>query len=281
MKPFLRWVGGKGHLLPKIMPLVPKHITTYHEPFLGGGALFFALASETPRRFHHAVLSDANDELVNCYRQVRDNVEAVIKWLIEEDGHGINWREFERVKGLLSHFAGPDVKSSRAGRFIYLNRVGFNGLYRVNARGEYNVPFGRRADGKSIVVCPPDYAENLRACSRALQGATVRRDEEFDADAIASPASFVFLDPAYLPLSGSSFSAYTAAGFGVRAHARLADEAWKMVADGTPFILCNANTPVARDIYRGLKTIKVSARRSVSGKVKGRKPARELLVVAP
>jgi DNA adenine methylase len=270
-KPFLRWAGGKTQLLSRILPYVPKRIGTYWEPFVGGGALFFTLASEEPRRFEHAVLADANEELINCYRQVRENVEGLIDRLVRMPA---TQEFFDKVRAKM------DGGASRAVRFIYLNRCGFNGLWRVNGLGEYNVPFGRRANGKPIEVCPPEYAANLRACSRALQGVTLS-SEDFRCVA-PDVGDFVFADPPYLPVKTDSFAAYTSKGFGVRDHVNLTEILCSgLSSPSASFILCNADTAVARDIYRGMRTIRVKTRRSVSGKASGRKPARELMVVQP
>lgn len=276
MKPFIKWAGSKRSLLPKLLPLVPARISTFYEPFVGSGALFFALASEEPRRFKRAVLSDANEELVNCYVQARDRAEDLIHML---RGMPATKERFESEKGMDCR-GYSDTR--RALRFLYLNRVGFNGLWRVNARGEYNVPFGRRADGTPIEVCPPEYADNLRACSRALQGVDLRACLYEDVlpvfDDPLTPGDFWYFDPPYLPAKSDSFTAYTKTGFGLRSHVDLVDSFEFLRDRGATVLLSNADTAVARDIYRGLKIQRVSARRSISGKPSGRKPARELLV---
>jgi len=155
LRPFLKWAGGKRQLLPRILELAPSRIRTYCEPFIGGGAVFFALAGE--RRFARAVLGDVNAELIGCYTAVRDRPTEVIHllggWQNREDDY---YRIREQQPAQLS-------PTERAARLIYLNRCGYNGLYRVNSEGVFNVPFGRYA---RVRICDPERLARAR-CARS------------------------------------------------------------------------------------------------------------------
>jgi len=205
--PFLKWAGGKTSLLSELLKHVPSPLRRYHEPFVGGGALFFAVA---PRR---AVLSDANGELIHCWRQVRDDVHAVLDAL---SVHVYDRVRFEAVRALEPLRLLP---AERAARFIYLNKTCFNGLWRVNRAGRFNVPFGRY---KNPTFHHPGLL--LRA-SRALRGVQIHRAPFEIALQRASPGEFVYLDPPYDPVSETaSFTSYTRNAFTWADQERLAAE---------------------------------------------------------
>src|ERR1700690_875080 len=162
VRPIVKWAGGKTRLLPSLTPLVPRKMRTYVEPFAGGAALFFSLAGSTPPPFERAVLCDANTELVACYRAVKRDVDAVIEALgAYRYDQALYYETRDRDTADMSD-------TERAARLIFLNRTCYNGLWRVNAKGKFNVPFGRYRDPR---ICDPDA---LRAASRALAKATVR-----------------------------------------------------------------------------------------------------------
>src|SRR5205814_2284857 len=203
--PFRKWAGGTTSLLTELLKHVPPRLRRYHEPFVGGGALFFATA---PRR---AVLSDSNAELIHCWQQVRDDVYGVLDALAE---HVYERSHFERVRALDPLRLAP---TDRAARFIYLNKTCFNGLWRVNRSGRFNVPFGRYKN--------PRFADpsTLIAASHALRGVEIRCAPFEDALAKAAPGDFVYLDPPYDPVSPTaSFASYTAGGFNWEDQRRLA-----------------------------------------------------------
>lgn len=264
LKPVLKWAGGKSRLLPKILPLVPRKIQTYAEPFAGGAALFFALASERPRRFEHAFLSDRNEELVVTYRAIRDDVEGVIRLLsLYENKPAF----YARVRA-----ATATDPTWRAARVLYLNRTCFNGLWRVNAKGEFNVPFGRYKNPK---ICN---AELLRAASAALQGTMIEHLDFAKVTSHLNRGDFVYLDPPYVAKSGAeSFTAYASGGFGPTHQVRLADELVRMRSRGVKAMLSNADTRGARQLYEGMRIRRVSGPRSIACDG-GRKAAREILV---
>lgn len=265
-RPFLKMVGGKTFLLPEILPRLPKKIGTYYEPFVGGGAVFFALAWE--ERFAHAVLSDANKDLIGTYQAVRNSVKQVVaelsKHVYEED-------YYYTVRAL-------DPKTldlySRAARFIYLNKTCFNGLYRVNKKGEFNVPFGRYTNP---TICDE---EGLRSVNKVLSWRTYVQCKNFDDAALsACKGDAVYFDPPYVPASQTSnFTAYTAGGFGYKEQEYLRDVAAKLVKKGVHVLLSNSDTPLTRKLYRGFKIESVQAPRRVNSKGGKRGNVGELLI---
>jgi DNA adenine methylase len=268
-RPIVKWAGGKTKLLPSLLAHVPKRIGTYVEPFAGGAALFFALASEPKRRFERAVLCDANWELVNCYRIVRTDVGALIKALKR---YRYDESMFYRIRA-----RDPETMASiaRAARFIYLNRTCFNGLYRVNSKGRFNVPFGRYENPS---ICDEDV---LRAASRALSCASVVHGDFTCATRALRAADFVYFDPPYVPLSQTSdFTRYTAGGFGMDDQKRLANEMKRLADMGVGVMLSNADTRGARRLYSGFAKETVEAPRAINAVAKKRGNVRELLVTA-
>ncbi len=236
--PFLKWAGGKRQLLAHIAPLLPARIDTYFEPFLGGAAVFFRLAAEG--RFRRAVLADANPDLVNCYLAIRDDVDGVIDALGKfRNDSALYYRVRRRDPSKLS-------ATDRAARLIYLNRCGYNGLYRVNSSGQFNVPFGRYL---RPVICDED---RLRAASAALKKARILCRDFASTLKQVFPDDFVYLDPPYVPLSAtSSFTAYAKSHFGVEDQERLAQVLRKLAAQKVPALLSNSDCQTTRQLYAG------------------------------
>ena len=264
--PILKWAGGKGQLLTELLQRVPGKFGTYHEPFVGGGALYFALWNRD--RIRRAVLSDVNADLIATYQAVRDDVEGVIAALRR---HRNEEHYFYEIRAL-----DPAVLPAavRAARIIYLNKTCFNGLYRVNSRGFFNVPFG---DNPGATICD---VERLRAASRALADADLRC-ESFEAVlGRARPGDFVYFDPPYQPLSKTSyFTAYARGGFGEAEQRRLADVFSKLAARGVHALLSNSETPLTRDLYAGFRRDVVDARRIINSKATRRGKIAEILVL--
>ncbi len=266
LRPFLKWAGGKRQLLPRILTLVPPRVRTYVEPFLGGGALFFALAAR--RRFERAVLGDFNGELISCYEAVRDDVEGVIAKLAglrntPDVYYEIRRQNPERLK-----------PAARAARLIYLNRCGYNGLYRVNRGGLFNVPFGRYARPK---ICDP---ERLRAASQALAGVELVQGDfaRVMARRRLGAGDFVYLDPPYVPISKTaSFTGYAGA-FSMDDQERLAELLRRLAAKRVPAVLSNSDCADTRRLYDGLAMESLPARRAINSVAARRGPVAELLV---
>lgn len=260
-RPFLKWVGGKGQLLEQFRGLLPANYGRYFEPFLGGGAVFF---SQTPPR---AVLSDVNSELVDCYVAIRDAVEDVIEAL---RAHRYEKAHYYEVRSL---DPGSLALSERAARTIFLNRTGYNGLYRVNRRGGFNVPFGRYSNPR---LCDP---ANLRACALALRGVDIRCREFDDAVKGARRQDFVYFDPPYVPVSTTSnFTNYVAGPFGWPEQERLAKVFARLAQRGVLVMLSNSDTPAVRDLYRGYRIERVAATRSVNSNPERRGKVGEVVV---
>lgn len=264
-KPFLKWVGGKRRLLPDLRARLPASFRDYHEPFLGGGALFFDLAAAG--RLRRAWLSDMNPELVHAYEAVRDHVDGLIRSL-KRHVHDRDYFEALRARD-------PEAMSplARASRLIYLNKTCYNGLYRVNASGRFNVPFGRY---KNPLICD---APGLRACAEALRGVSVRR-EPFEAVLKrAKRDDFVYFDPPYVPLSKTSdFASYAKDGFRAEDHERLREAFATLDARGCRVMLSNSDTPFTRSLYGDWKVDTVSMPRAVNSKASARGAVREILV---
>jgi DNA adenine methylase len=265
-QPFLKWAGGKRQLLPRILELVPPRVRTYYEPFMGGGAVFFALAAAG--RFQRAVLGDVNAELVNCYQVVRDDVERLIARLARMRNTQV---EYYRVRAQRPAELSP---AARAARVIYLNRCGYNGLYRVNSDGEFNVPFGRYARPR---ICDPD---RLRAAARALRAVDIVQGDfaSILARRRLGDTDFVYLDPPYVPISRTaSFTAY-AGGFAMNDQQRLADLLRRISERGVPAVLSNSDCAETRRLYEGLPSQSLPARRAINSVASRRGPVAELLV---
>jgi len=261
-RPFLKWAGGKRQLLPALLERAPANPPRYFEPFVGGGALFFAMR---PRR---AVLADVNARLIRTYQGVRDDVEEVIR-LLRSYPHEAKF--FYRLRATDIDSA-PDAEV--AAWFIYLNKTGYNGLYRVNRANRFNVPFGRYA---SPNICDEP---TLRACSEALAGAKLVVADFESAVKDARRGDFVYFDPPYAPLSAtSSFTSYTSAGFGLEQQTRLRDTATQLKNRGVRVLLSNSSAPSVRELYAtGFRVVQVSATRSVNSKASARGAIVELLV---
>jgi len=262
--PFVKWAGGKRSLLSVLVAWLPVSFNTYYEPFLGGGALFF----ESIGRIKTALLSDTNLELVITFNVIKNDPEPLIA-LLDEHTRRHSAEYYARVRN--QHDLQDPIKV--AARFIYLNKTCYNGLYRVNKAGHFNVPIGRYTN-------PIIYQRgNIIACHKALQ---VARIEYRDFETIQPQAGdFVYCDPPYHPIDGaSSFTKYTKADFTEADQKRLREFALKLHGDGVLVMVSNSDTPFVRDLYRNppFKTTIVQAPRYVNCKPEKRNPINELLI---
>jgi len=272
--PFLKWAGGKAKLAPLVVERAPAGFRRYHEPFLGGGAVFFALASA--KGPFPAVLNDANACLVECFAAVRDEVEAIVAALKELAGAYLPLDEAARAAFYYARRAqSSDDPVERAARLIFLNRTCYNGLYRVNANGGFNVPHGRYRNPRILD------AARLRAASASLAGAELTCDDFEVACVRATAGDFVYLDPPYQPLSATArFTSYTSADFGPADQARLADAFEAMTRRGVAAMLSNSDHPNIRQLYdgRGYTFETVPMSRAINSVGSKRAPIPELLV---
>ena len=262
MKPIIKWVGGKQSNLLYIRERLPKEYNTYYEPFLGGAAVLLDL---NPSK---AVVNDINPELINMYRQIRDNVKVVIRELTKLD----NLHEVDSEPKLFYYAVRKDFNTclgsntpTQAARFIYLNKHCFNGLYRVNKKGEFNVPFNGKLSGWSA---DPDH---LREVSTRLKNVDIRCGSFEDSVEGALPGSLVFLDSPYAPLTPTSFTDYTKEGFSYEDHVRLADLFKRLSDRGAYCMLTNHDTPLIRELYKDYKIEVVDVRRNINRNGQDRK----------
>lgn len=270
--PFLKWAGGKRQLVDTISKYCPVRIDTYFEPFLGGGTLFFHLINSRPK--FHAILSDSNAELINVYKCVRDDVMEVIELLKiyqaqyyqNPKNYFYKVRDQERPRG----------RFEKAARFIFLNRTCYNGLYRVNKAGRFNVPHGSYLKPEIV------NEDKLIGASRVLQ--------DSEAEIVHSPyhkvlkecgkGDLVYLDPPYLPLSRTShFTDYTKEKFGLEEQFQLSRHFRRLSEAGCTTILSNSNTREIKVIYKGFRIIRVESTRQINCKADNRSGHCELLIV--
>lgn len=235
-RPFLKWAGGKTQLADAILDRMPLSFDTYHEPFVGSGAIFFRLYRE--RKIRHAVLSDINAELIDTYIAIRDHVFDVIAVL----------ENYPYDKEFYYEIRGKDPWTldlpERAARMIYLNKTGYNGLYRVNRQGKFNVPFGRYKSPKYLD------RDNLLAVSQALRNVEILCVSFETITERVKPGDWVYFDPPYVPLSQTAnFTSYQPNGFGVKEQEKLRDVCLELTRKGVYITLSNSDTSVIRLLY--------------------------------
>jgi len=262
MRPFLKWAGGKRQLVAQMAPHLPDRFGRLHEPFAGSAALFFHLR---PQR---ASLSDTNERLVRAYTGLRDAPDRVIELL----------STYPHDKAFFLDMRGRDIDARSdaevAAWFIYLNKTAYNGLYRVNSKNRYNVPFG---DYVRPNIC--DEA-TLRRCARQLKGVKLRVEDFEKAGRRARRGDLVYFDPPYVPLSATSyFTGYTKQGFGLDEHRRLRDLALALKARGVHVRLSNSGAPLVQELYGDdFELIPIQARRNINCRAASRGKIVELFI---
>lgn len=270
-KPFVKWVGGKRQLLKQFRDLglyPPENFdpitNTYFEPFVGGGAVFFDLLPET------AYLSDLNNELVVTYNVIKNDVENLIKSLKK---HKLDKEYFLKIRA-----QNPEKLSdlNTASRFIYLNRTCFNGMYRVNSKGGFNVPFGKYTNP---LICDES---NLRKASKALKNVEIKKQDYKEVLKKAKKGDFIYFDPPYYPISKTaSFTSYTSESFLDKEQIELRDTFVELHKRGCFVMLSNSDTPLINKIYsepKGLRITKVQAGRAINSDASKRGKITEVLV---
>lgn len=269
-QPFIKWVGGKRQLLPELLARVPAKFGTYYEPFVGGGALFWALRPE------RAMLGDMNERLCRTYGAVRDSTDELIERLrAHAHLHAKNGKDHYYATRAMKIDAYPST--ALAAWFIYLNKTCFNGLYRVNAKGDFNTPMGDYANPD---ICD---AENLLACAAALaHRASVVSAPYHKTVAGAQAGDFVYFDPPYAPLNATSdFTSYTSAGFDVADQIQLRDTALALKRRGVHVMLSNSSAPLIYELYAVSKDFKieeVDAKRAINSKGSARGAVKEVII---
>jgi DNA adenine methylase len=270
VKPVLKWAGGKRQLLEPILAFVdrafPEQIETYYEPFAGGAAVFFALAARG--KFKRARLSDKNEDLIRVYTALRDDAHSVIHELEKLCQAKPTEKVYYEIRA-----SRPTKAAARAARMLYLNRTGYNGLYRVNRSGDFNVPYGRYK--KPNILDPA----RLYATAGALQDVELAVEDFEQACKKAKRGDFVYFDPPYVPVSKTaSFAAYHNVAFTLSEHERLAKTFARLTQKGVATLLSNSDTPETRALYAAFDTHTVLAKRAINSNGARRGAVSELLV---
>ena len=278
VKPLLKWAGGKRRLLQMLFEVFPENFdlarNNFFEPFVGGGAVLFGLANylsaeevgSLSKKQKSIIVSDTNGELINFYEVVRDSPNELSN-KIRDLAKKTDREDFYRVRS-----NSPKTKVGRAARLLYLNRLCFNGLYRVNSKGEFNVPYGRYAN-------PTIYKpELIKACSAWLKNAQISEAPFKDAVAKAKKGDLVYFDPPYIPLSATaSFSNYAKEGFSEKDQRELAKVIATLTKKGVYVVLSNSDTKLSREIFGDLNLFSVPVGRSISANGATRAKVKELI----
>lgn len=263
--PIVKWVGGKRQLMFELIKNMPKSYNRYFEPFIGGGALFFELQPE------QAYISDMNEELINLYSVVQDNVYELIEDLSKHEVSKEYFLEIRNIDRTEKYAELSDVE--RASRFIYLNRTCFNGMYRVNSQGQFNVPFGYYKNPRIIDE------NNLLNCSELLKKTEIKCADFSEILTKVKKGDFVYFAPPYVPLSEtSSFTSYTKDGFDIDMHFKLRNVCDELDTMGVKFMLSNSDTKLVNELYANYEIKKVFASRQINANADGRGKITEVLV---
>lgn len=295
-RPFLKWAGGKRQLLPALRPFYPRRFRAYHEPFVGSGAVFFDLANAGRLQGHRVRLADVNPDLIGCWKRLRDEPEALIKHLDDlARGHRaapaahylrVRDRQFNPARERIRNGTGPrsDAYTAKlAAMFIYLNRTGFNGLFRVNGQGRFNVPQGRYANPR---ICDEP---NLRRVAETLSELRPTIDWATYPSVLAEAreGDFVYFDPPYAPISPTAhFTSYTADRFGADDQRALQRVVIALAERGCHVLLSNSTAPEIAELYdgnreaehAGLRARRVPARRAINSNPERRGVVMEYLI---
>ena len=267
--PIVKWVGGKTKLLPELRARLPKTYKRYFEPFAGGAALFFALEPA------NAVLGDLNDALIDTYRAVQQAVDDVIEELAVHRKKHVREEYYYEVRSAWNEGQWQNDAVGHASAFLYLNKTCFNGLWRVNKKGEFNTP---RGDYKNPTIFDPTA---LRAASHVLKTAVLLEEGYAKTSEAASKGDFVYFDPPYDPISKTSnFTAYTKDAFGDKQQEELALHAETLHRRGVHVMLSNNDTPFIRNLYRGYCIDTVQCGRSINSKGDKRGKVDEVIITS-
>ncbi|WP_161597648.1 DNA adenine methylase [Fluviispira multicolorata] len=262
-KPILKWAGGKTNLLPQLLKIFPVNFYRYIEPFIGGGAVFLSLTKKIP-----AIINDYNKEVFNLYMGILENPKEIIKNL---DRYAKLYSEefyYELRKNI------PSSNYEKIARTIFLNKTGFNGLYRQNLKGEFNVPFGKRD------ACPTLYEiENFLKVSERLSSVEIFNEDFENVIDKSGQGDFIYCDPPYEPLSQtSSFNSYNSIGFNQQEQIRLYDSCVRASRRGACIIISNSNSKFILDLYKDFEIRKLFAKRAINSNGKKRGEIEEVLI---
>ncbi len=271
-RPVVKWAGGKRQLLGELVERCPEDFENYFEPFFGGGALYLHLWRKGAVR-GRVFLNDANPELINLYRMVRDHP-AEVAAAVKQPEFANTREAYLACRMRFNAIRGTDACVERAALFLYLNHHGYNGLWRVNRRGEYNIPFGR-------YVKPPRFGEEavLTALAAALEPAVLSEGDFAGILPDISKGDFVYLDPPYFPVSETAnFTSYTTESFGMAEQERLCAMFREADRRGARVMLSNSVAPEILEMYAEFSVERVQVLRYLNAKVSGRGGAEEIIV---
>lgn len=268
---FVKWAGGKKQLLKQFKDFIPKEIEYYCEPMVGGGAVLFYLLQT--KNIKKVIIADINDNLLTAYEVVRDNVNELIEELkIHKRKYEDNKKEYYyKARDEYNHK--KQSKVEKVARFIFLNKTCFNGLYRVNKKGEFNVPKGSYKN-PSIVR-----EEVLRKASKLLQNVEIKHQSFEKTPETVTEDFFVYFDPPYRPINGTSFTNYTKLDFKKEDQEKLAEVYKELDKKGCKVMLSNSDTELINDLYKDFNVNIVKARRAINSNAKGRGKINEIVVV--
>ena len=265
--PFLKWAGGKRQLIPQMKKFFPKHFLKYIEPFIGGGAVFFYILPEK------AILIDINKELINCYKVIKNNVKELIELLKNhknERDYYYQIRALDRKPQIYTKLTAVE----KASRTIFLNRCCYNGLYRVNSKGQFNVPFGRYKN--------PNFCDerNLIHVSKMLKNVDIYQGSFEMCLNFADKDDFIYFDPPYHPISEtSSFTSYTKENFGKESQIKLFNTFKSLDERGCKLILSNSYDPFVTELYKDYQIIFLNAKRAINSDATKRGNIKEVLIL--
>ncbi|MCH4170779.1 MAG: DNA adenine methylase [Lactobacillus sp.] len=271
LKPVTKWVGGKRQLLPQLSQFIPSNYERYYEPFVGGGALLFSLAPDK------VTINDMNAELIQVYQVIKENPEELLRLLEHHASH--NTKEYYLEIRNLDRDGTIDQMSAveRSARILYMLRVDFNGLYRVNKKGQFNVPYGRNKNPKIA------NRDNIMAVSNYFNKIDIEfLNTDFENSVqTANKRDFVYFDPPYIPLTlTSDFTSYTANGFTLKDQERLRNLFFELAKSGTYVMLSNSDTQLTRELYADANIHEALASRSINSNGKKRGKIGELIITS-
>jgi DNA adenine methylase len=274
-KPFIKWVGGKGKLVPELEKYFPKKITRYFEPFIGGGAVFYEVIKSNNLEF--SLVNDINKKLITTYQQIKTRPNELISNLekLEKEYKKKTEEEREIFFYLIRDKYNKEKleDSDISAYLIFLNKTCFNGMYRENSKGEYNVPFG---DQRNPTICDK---ENLLVVSECLKNTKITNLSFEESIEDCKKGDFIYFDPPYYPINGTSkFTSYSKDNFGQNEQIRLRDVFKKLSDKGCLVMLSNSNTEFIKDLYKDFKINFIDAARSINSKGKKRGKIKEIVV---
>lgn len=276
-KPFIKWVGGKGKLVPELVARLPKQFGNYFEPFVGGGALFLSLKQSN--KISSALINDINSKLISTYIQIQKNPNKLINLLkeIETEYKNLSYEEqkkyFYQIRRKYNDEVLDDIYT--AAYLIFLNKTCFNGMYRENSKGQYNIPFG---DQKNPTICDKENILNVCEC---LKDTKITNKSFEEAVSVCKKGDFVYFDPPYYPTNiTSNFTSYHKNCFGPKEQEQLRDVFVKLAEKGCLVMLSNSNTSFIENLYKGYHFSQIYAARSINSKGDKRGKVKELIITS-